>query len=296
MHNRFFITGLLFLVSLFVLKAHLEKHSPNFSFKKKTLKVDQVVAQTEALYQFSLGFNSFLASLIWVELLQSADHTPLKENELSQEFSKVLAITRLDRRFEPSYSFGNSFLSILRGDRLGAYFILKQWKDNEPLYWRAHFYYGFHCYHEMNRLEEGAQGILKAASLPKAPPWLNTLGVGLLNENGQWDIALFKSIELFPLVKDPTVKQKLILRILAIRQKIQWEKLKKAIDLFHNEKGYWPETLPATERTLSSLPDLEISEELLPALQEKMEFSYDKITHELKPKKDFQEFLGIAKS
>lgn len=266
----------------------------------RPLNFERVLKQTENVDDFSLGMNSFLASLFWIELLQTSSHQPLKSDTVSVEFANLYRIAHLDPRFEPTYSFGHSFLSILRMDKWGAYALLKKWTIQSPQSWQSHFHFGFHCYHELEKLEEGSQQILLASQFPNAPSWLSALGIGILNTSGHLEVALSKSVELYASMWDAEGKERLQLKILAILQKLELEKWANALSLFKKENRRWPTSIAEmsdykSQRSLSSIETLSFPEELRALIRDKVVFTYDKQRHEVVLKESYLQYLELKK-
>src|SRR3989338_4094998 len=95
-------TGLLFC-ALLGLKGVLD-HLVD-KFQRPTPKLLPATAEIygKNLKRYSFGFDSVLASALWIELLQRARHQMNQDSEISWEYVQIDAITRLDPHFERAY-------------------------------------------------------------------------------------------------------------------------------------------------------------------------------------------------
>jgi len=184
----------------------------------------------------ALGFDSALASLIWIRLLQDAQHTRLKENKISWEFSEVDAVTTLDPQFETAYQFGAMYVSFFRRDKEGGKKILEKWVNKRPSYWKSNHMLGMHYFLELKDYKNAAPHILKASQLPGAPEYISSLGIGLLTQSGAETYALKSAIELYSASLNSQAKIRLSRRIRGLRWKKQKENWLSALSLF--QKAY----------------------------------------------------------
>src|SRR5690606_36570111 len=99
---------------------------------------------------------------------------------------------------------------------------------------------GFHLFQEMGRHEEAAKYILKAATLPRAPAWLTSLGIRLMSESGELFSAMQAAIGLYESVSDDEGKYRLRLRIRSLNYNLQTAAWKEALAEFRKQKRREP--------------------------------------------------------
>jgi len=219
------------------LKNRIQSHlSKKVSQATPDLEPLQVSLQGTSLKKMALGFDSALASLIWIRLLQDAQHTRLKENKISWEFSEVDAVTTLDPQFETAYQFGAMYVSFFRRDKEGGKKILEKWVNKRPSYWKSNHMLGMHYFLELKDYKNAAPHILKASQLPGAPEYISSLGIGLLTQSGAETYALKSAIELYSASLNSQAKIRLSRRIRGLRWKKQKENWLSALSLF--QKAY----------------------------------------------------------
>lgn len=193
------------------------------------LEPTQVAYRADSLKKLSFGFENFIASLLWIQLLQEAKHTPLKENTLSWEFAQTNAINRLDPNFDVAYHYGSLMVSFFRRDKEGGKLLLENWVKFRPTLWRAHHMLGMHYFLELNDSANAAPHIIKASQLPGAPAFISSLGVRLLSQSGATISALQSAIELFTASQNIEARARLAFRIRALRWHLQKESLQNAL-------------------------------------------------------------------
>ncbi|MBI4405239.1 MAG: hypothetical protein HY537_13840 [Deltaproteobacteria bacterium] len=272
-----------------VLGGYLAKHSIEKKMRTQLGARNPALGMLEASYQgrsiqkYSLGFQSAIADLLWIETLQKSSIEPLVDGQVSWEFAHLDAMTTLDPLFERAYSFGSVYLSILRRDKIGAKILLEKWVHRRPRYWRSHYLLGFHYYSEMGDYERGASSMLKAASLPHAPPWLTALGVRLLSETGAHLHALQQCLSLYPEVRDIEGQYRLRLQIRALNFTLQKNGWEQALEQYRRKFHAEPSSLDAIRpyftpqfREIASMVGTEnASAELGPMMAEVFSFVYD---------------------
>lgn len=250
---------------------------------KINLQVTEASFYGHSLKHYSLGFNNLIADLLWIDLMQRAAYEKVSSDKVSWEYAQLDALTTLDPHFLKAYSFGAVFLSVFRQDRLGAKLILEKWVEQQPNYWHNQYILGYHLFYEMNDYAAAYPHILKAASLPGAPPWLSSLGVRILSETGALLSSLKLSLDLFATLEDPEVKKRLIVQIRSIRYAIQKASLEKALVLYRNQYHHEPTNLAALQplesgdsRELASIAgEGELNEEMQSILSERFPFQYE---------------------
>jgi len=249
----------------------------------------QATYHGHSLKRYSLGFDNFIAGLIWIGLLQHADYCKLTEGNVSWEYAQLDAVTTLDPNFDQAYPFSAIFLSVFRQDKLGAKLMLEKWVKRAPNFWRANYMLGYHLYYEMNDYAAASKYILRAASMNRAPNWLSSLGVRLLSQTGALMQSLNLAIELYGEMSHPEGKVRLLRRIRALNYHTQRSAWERALDEYRRTTGHPPPSSVALHpfvlgevRSLASMVNREEApHEVQTALGEKFGFHYDATTQSI---------------
>jgi hypothetical protein len=279
-----FASVIMTLALLLAVKVSVEPVLQEKQQRRPNLKPLEAGYQGRSLKQLSPGLDSFVAALLWIQLLQRASYTPVKEGEVSWEFAQLHAISILEPKFERAYDYGHAFLSVFRRDKLGAKILLESWVKRRPNYWKPHYLYGYHLFFEMNDYAHAAPAILRASQMERAPDWLASLGIRLFEEDLALEQALRLAIEVYPQSSSRHARELLRTRIRLVRFAREKQRLQKAIVRYKREKKKFPATLEEakpfleaeTTRTLSSLRlEQSDAEELAPVIRETFKFDYD---------------------
>jgi len=235
----------------------------------------------KALKRSSLGFKNLVADLLWIKLLQRAEHTKLESDSVSWEYAQLQAITTLDPHFQRAFEFGASYLSVFRRDKLGARLLLEAWTRRQPNYWRTHYLLGYHLYFELGDYEIASKEILQAAEMEGAPSYLSSLGIRLLSESGALWQALELALEMYPQLGDLEARFRLQKRIRSLRYALEKARWDAALADYRTQRRKEPNGLlplapflPDVGRELSAI-DEDAAEDLLPLLREHFPFRYD---------------------
>lgn len=276
------------LLGLTLLLGKLAVELPLAKAKRPEPIVDLETARfhSRSLHKFSLGFDNLLADLTWIAVVQNASHEPLDHSGVSWEYAMLNSIHTLDPAFERPYVFGAAFVSIFRRDKTGAKDLLEKWVSVKPNSWLSHYKLGFHLFHEMGDHENAAKHILRAASLPNAPPWLGSLGVRLLSESGSLMYALQTATQLYATVTHDEAKDRLKKRIRSLNYALQKLHLEEALRRYRSQTGRSPAALSEvrtsaqalSETTRRALLDFGMSPEVRALLGESFQFRYDSRT------------------
>lgn len=199
--------------------------------------------RAENIKRLTFGYDSFFSSLLWIRLLQEAKHTPLKDNSLSWEYSEVDTVTTLDPNFESAYHFGALFVSFFRRDKIGGIKILEKWVKHSPIYWKAHHMLGMHYFLELGDYAKAAPHIIRASQLSDAPPYIASLGVGLLGQSGASLYTLQSACDLFEAATQRETKLRLLRRIRGLLWHLQKQKWETALAQFRKVRKKSPNSL-----------------------------------------------------
>jgi hypothetical protein len=264
-------------------------------YKISSSSPQSAVYQSHSLKRFSLGFDNLISGIIWVRLIQKADTHAIQKGEVSWEYAQIDAVTTLDPNFEQAYGFGAISLSVFRQDKMGALLLLEKWVRHRPQYWKAHYLLGYHLYYELGNFSRGSKELLAAAGMPRAPSYLNALGIRLLSETGALAQALKISLELYPSVRDAEGKYRLVRRVRSLNfalQRAAWEsglgsyksKYHKAPDGLKDVASF----VVSEIRSVASIVD-DIPADLASVVKEKFAFKYDKKKGQIEPADSMKE-------
>jgi hypothetical protein len=280
----FWQLSILLSVALIALlaKMQIESQFAKNAGEIPVLKPLEASYQSHSLKIYNFGFPNLIADLIWVQLLQLAQHTPVPDDEVSWEYSQLDAITALDPSFERAYSFGAIFLSIFRQDKLGAKNLLEKWVKRRPIYWKANYFLGHHLYFEMGDRELAAKYLLKASTLEGAPYYLSALGIRLLEESQGLYQALKMSCDVYPNLNNPDARARLGIRIRSIVFALQKSIWNQALGEFRKTQRREPSNLQEMKPFYSlksreiaqTNPDENLAPELQALLHERFDFEY----------------------
>ncbi|MFM8270647.1 MAG: hypothetical protein ACKN9V_10710, partial [Pseudomonadota bacterium] len=249
------------LIGLLGSKAFVQKYLQDLNaFKGPDTEETKASYRGEALKKLSFGFDSFLASLIWIRLLQEAKYTPIKANTVSWEFSEVDSVTTLDPNFESVYNFGSLYVSFFRRDKIGGLNILNKWVNHSPTFWKPHHMLGMHYFLELGDYASAAPHIIKASQLPDAPPYIASLGIGLLGQSGASLFGLQSACELFEAATYREGKIRLAKRIRGLRWHLEKQSLENALVKFRTkQKNALPNTLADLTTFLKTEPARDVA-------------------------------------
>ncbi len=284
MQLHFWTFAILVLVSLLSIKGVLEHLFAGM--RRAEIKVTASSAESygKGLRQYSFGFDSVIASAIWIDLLQRSRHQHSGEDSLSWEYVQLDAINRLDPWFERAYSFGGVVLSVLVQDKEGARRILQRWVRRSPRDWHIHYLYGYHLFFELKDFETASKHILRAAELEGAPSWLNSLAVRLLSETGALAESLRLCVSLYDQVNDTEGKDRLSMRIRSLNYKLQLRAWETALEEFRAQRLREPRSImelsalfrSRVREIASSVTGAGLVSDLAVILGERFPFRYDK--------------------
>ena len=151
-------------------------------------------APPNIIQHFSLGYKDFMANLLWLRYLQSADFCSFEKGipvyrgdkkhcEFGWGYHMVDAITELSPRFNPVYTISASVLSVFTGDIKGAEKILLKGVKYFPDDWQINLYISYIYTVDINNPERAAHHAYKAAE-NGGPEWLYNLAAKKHGEMG----------------------------------------------------------------------------------------------------------------
>ncbi|NBY20473.1 hypothetical protein EBQ74_09595 [bacterium] len=240
--------------------------------------------QSNAIEQYSFGFNSLIGASIWVKLLQNSDHRPVQEDRLSWEYAQLDALTTLDPNNFRAYDFGSIFISTLRRDKLGGKLLIEKWTKKRPNSWRPWYLLGIHHMLELKDYSSAPAFILKASKMHGAPDWLSSLGIRLMSESGKLYPALKTSLELLPQLQNREAIERVAFRIRSLNYRIQKNQWQETLNDYVKSKHAVPTSLDELQfvrnksnRELSSIVEAEKNNSLAQLLlSETFNFKIDR--------------------
>jgi primosomal protein N'' len=144
----------------------------------------------------SLGFSDFLADIYWLRAVQYYGRQKLEGAPTSYADLRPLLETaaELDPRFEMVYRYGAVFLSEPRPvgaglPELGVGFLGKG-ADRNPADWRLRQEQGLFTFFYLNQAQRGAEILSRAARIPGAPYWMESLAAQIQTKGGELEAAL----------------------------------------------------------------------------------------------------------
>lgn len=155
----------------------------------------------------SAGYNDVIADVLWLRLIQDADRCdqPVSigqkcQTEKGWVFLMLDAITKLAPKFVAPYWHGATILSVLVGDKEGAWIIFERGMNNFPNDWQLPYRAAFHALENLGDIQKAADLLLQAGR-NGAPKWVFALAARLYTKEGQAILA--KSILESVLAHDP---------------------------------------------------------------------------------------------
>ncbi|MCC6138306.1 MAG: hypothetical protein IT287_06715 [Bdellovibrionaceae bacterium] len=191
--------------------AELQVQAPVAKLDKKYLK------PPAALKDFTFGYNDFLASLLWIRLLQNFDYCesgkyseadyvapqadapdkltgiikraikPSKCNK-GWVYSMLDVISDVQPKFKLVYDTGAMFLSVIVDDREGARLIFEKGLPLYPNDWQLSYHAGYHYLWEIQEPKRAAE-LFHQSVESGAPQWAASLSAALYTQAGQAQLA-----------------------------------------------------------------------------------------------------------
>lgn len=207
--NQMFL--IIMVLGLWYTVSQVQVRTPVAQVDKKYLK------PPVALKHFTFGYNDFIASVLWIRLLQNFDyceagkyseedyvepeHTekdkvtsiltrPIKPAKCHKGwvYSMLEVMTEIQPQFHLAYDTGAMFLSIMVDDREGARLIFEKGLKIYKTDWRLAFHAAYHYLWEVQDPARAASLFQSAAELG-APEWVIALSAALYTKVGQAQIA-----------------------------------------------------------------------------------------------------------
>lgn len=142
------------------------------------------------------GLRAFQSTINWVQLLNGLHNESSYQGNYSWIFSKLYNIIDKSPRSEAGYLTGIApYFFVVGKDLVGASILLNELTERADHYYNTWFWGGFHAAENLFDNVMASEYYLKAASFPKAPPYLKDLSAKLKDRSGyQFDSNLRKKI------------------------------------------------------------------------------------------------------
>ncbi len=205
--NKNFQNYLLFLgVFFFVLLTFFNKPKTHNDLVK--------IAPLTAIKHFSVGFQSLIASSLWMTFLQNSDYCEKKTNQIecvgqSWLFQNLNLATELDPNLDSEmYRMGALALTIIISDYAGASIIFDKAVLKYPKECVLLYSDGYQAIFEEKNKVKAAELYFRAAQ-HGAPEWVHVMAGRLAAESGEFDYAE----RILQTMMDTNQDEKLILRL-----------------------------------------------------------------------------------
>lgn len=166
-----------------------------------------------------LGYNQAVGDLLWIRAVSYFGNHSMTDQEYPWLYHILNLIIDLDPLFDFPYYFGGIVLSLEASQPKKANEILERGIKTYPNKWNYHFYIGFNNYYHLGDPLKAIPYMERAASLPDAPAFTQTIVGTLHMELGERDAALKFFRELYENTTDEMIKQKVGYRIQKILSK-----------------------------------------------------------------------------
>ncbi|MFK8138653.1 MAG: hypothetical protein AB8E15_09860 [Bdellovibrionales bacterium] len=184
----------------------------NLSISKDSSFLKPKIYPPSNLKHFTFGFDSVLADLFWLRVIQDIDYceneTGVKSVNSGTDIDSIVAkelsssrcnmgwvyqmvdlVTELSPRFRRAYRIGAEVLSVGVDDREGARRIFDKGVKQFPKYWMLHYSAAYHYLFEIQDKERAAD-LLVSASKNGGPYFLAIMASSLYQKDGQKAVAL----------------------------------------------------------------------------------------------------------
>lgn len=176
--------GLAILLAVLAPLTHFAHVFANESYKKQNIKavVKYNLPSSDILKASVLGYDHFIADLLWLQLIQYIGSSSDMSTILPETFSLIDSITTLDPKFTDAYIFGAYALTDNKEfDK--AITILEKGVKNNPKEWYLPYQIGFLYYINKKNKLVAARYLDKAGDIEGAPATPKRLAAMLYSEH-----------------------------------------------------------------------------------------------------------------
>jgi len=188
----------------------------------------------------SLGYDSMLADLIWLKVVQVMGEDVVPRDNAKWIYHSVDVATDLDPKFDYMYQAGGIYLaSVMKEYDLGGR-LLRKGFDNNPTVWQLPFYTGVNYFLNQGEYKRAAYYMGRAAELPGRPPFVPLLATRLYAEAGDPTYALELVGHILDATEDEKVKSALRQRMKELEVEVNLNAIEDAARKFHDKFRRYP--------------------------------------------------------
>ena len=185
-------------------------------------RVDHAIVQIEGLAQLPkgiylkpalLGYHHLGADILWLRLVQVLGNKRNAADEYEWMYHALDVITDLDPQYAYAYYAGGVVLGDLAHRTDLSNRLLRKGADANPKVWNIPFLLGYNYYFLLDDPEEGAEYLMRAASLPDRPAYLPGLATRMSAEAGNPETALVFLEARLSETQDPQLREEFVNRM-----------------------------------------------------------------------------------
>ncbi len=210
------------------------------------------IRSPEALGLIALSFDSVLADVYWIRVLQHYGRTKLSDDadkSYAQLYPLLDITTTLDPRFNIAYRFGSVFLAEPHPSGPGrpdlAIALLEKGVRAMPDRWEYLMEIGFVHYWWRNDYAEAARWFRRAGDVPGAAWWLDPLAATTLAQGGNRAGSRLLWQQLHDDARDPWLRHEAERRLMQLDALDEIDRLHVQANGFESARGHWPESWEA---------------------------------------------------
>jgi len=171
------------LLAIFIPLTHFSHIYLNGMYANSKIKIEERVylPSPELTELVSIGYDNFLADILWLKLIQYFGDTSMKDILAPDIYSLIDNITTLDPRFIDSYIFG-AYILVDNKEFDKAATILEKGIKANPKEWYLPYQLGFLYYTDKKNKIIAANYFKKAGDVEGAPPFPKRLAASIYGQ------------------------------------------------------------------------------------------------------------------
>ncbi len=194
----------------------------------------------------ALGHQGLLSDFLFLKTMtfigeRNSTGMLLTEEDWNYVIHSLDVVTDLDPYFADPYFLAEGLLAWDAGKPKIANELLKKGALHRDWDWQMPFFIGFNQFYFLKDYGTASQYIMQAADLTGSPGYLKTLGARLAYYGGKSETALLFLKQMIMDADNPTLKQRLSTRLLALERAVVIEKALEQYKQEHN--GNLPNSL-----------------------------------------------------
>jgi hypothetical protein len=205
----------------------------------------------------TLGYDTLASKLIWFNTINYFGKQVAGTQDYRWLGQMCELVTVLDAKAKHTFEFCGTLLSWMAREPELSTKLLTAGIDAHPDYWRFLYLRGFNYWFFQNRADLAKADLLRAAKIPGAPTFLQTIASRFIAKEDGPTLARQFLEEFVANAKDPAAKKALEKKLLLARLSERLSILQSAVDKFKEAKGAFPTDLPTlvTNGYLKALPE-----------------------------------------